>query len=114
TKTGFFASMPAPLKLIAPPIVRKDMKRKLFHQGVGRHTPEEIAEIGKMDLIALSGILGDKTFLLGEEPTSFDASVYAFTASFLFVPIPTPFKELIENTQNLRAYSERMRKRYYA
>ena len=38
-------------------------------QGIGRLSPEQIEEIGKDDLRAISNFLGDKKFLMGIKPT---------------------------------------------
>jgi glutathione S-transferase len=114
TKTGFFEKMPAALKLIAPPVVRSKMRTKLDHQGMGRHSAEEIADIGKADLEALAGVLEDKTFLFGNEPTSFDAIAFAFTGGQIYVPIASPIKTFLESHPKLRPYTDRIRNRYFA
>jgi glutathione S-transferase len=114
TRNAFFESMPAALKLIAPPIVRSGMRKKLDHHGVGRHSPEEIADLGKADMQAISDVLEDKTFLFGDEPTSYDAVVFAFLAGQLFVPIETPVKAFVQSKSNLRAYTDRVDKRWFA
>ena len=38
-------------------------------QGIGRLPPEQVAEIGKEDLRAISNYLGEKKFLMGDNPT---------------------------------------------
>ncbi|WP_414641306.1 glutathione S-transferase C-terminal domain-containing protein [Archangium sp.] len=37
-------------------------------------------------------MLGDKPFLLGESPTSFDAAFYAFIVSILAFPVDSPLR----------------------
>lgn len=43
--------------------------KKVKAQGIGVHKPEEIVEMGKEDLKALSELLADKPFFFGDEPT---------------------------------------------
>ena len=47
-------------------------------QGIGLHTKEEILEIGHKDLKALSTFLGDKPYLMGENFTTVDCTLFAF------------------------------------
>jgi glutathione S-transferase len=56
------------------------MLDELGGHGMGRHTADEIENLGRADLTALSNLLGDKPYLLGAEPTSYDATVYSFVA----------------------------------
>lgn len=44
------------------------MKKAKAH-GIGLHSQEEIIELGKNDLRALSDLLSDKPFVFGNEPT---------------------------------------------
>lgn len=44
------------------------MKKARAH-GIGVHSQEEIVELGKSDLRALSDLLADKPFMFGNEPT---------------------------------------------
>ncbi len=48
--------------------------------GMGRHSPEEIVELGAWSLTALSEMLGSKSFMMGHRPTSVDAIVFAMLA----------------------------------
>ena len=45
---------------------------ELRGHGMGRHSADEVENIGKADLVALSDFLGENPYLLGEEPTSYD------------------------------------------
>lgn len=44
------------------------MKKAKAH-GIGVHSQEEILEFGKNDLRVLSGLLSDRPFFFGNEPT---------------------------------------------
>ncbi len=112
---------PILLKMLPPVIggaVFKMIRRKVLSsgraQGTLLHSGEEIYAIGKADLDALTALLGDQPFMLGAEPSSVDATVYAFVTGFLRFPADSPVKRHAEAQPNLVAYCERMRQRYYA
>jgi glutathione S-transferase len=59
-------------------------------------------------------VLGDKPFLLGESPTSFDATVYAFIKSIAAYPVDSPLRRHALAQQNLVRYLERFEQRFMA
>jgi glutathione S-transferase len=109
-KKDFFGSLPKVLQWFVPMIVRRKIKKALYVQGLGRHSREVIYALGKKDLLTIAAYLYAQPFVFGEEPTSIDACVYAFLASILFAPIPSPLKQYAEQLPELLAYCERMKK----
>ena len=109
----FFSDLPLILRSVVPAIVRKDTLKKLDGHGMGRHSREEIYEIGKRDVKALSDFLGGKPFLLGNEPTSLDATGYAFVANLLRIELPSVLADYARQFDNLREYCDRMEERYW-
>jgi glutathione S-transferase len=57
--------------------------------------------------------MGDKPYLLGEHPTSVDATLYAWLIHAMRVPFASPIREYGNALPNLVAYCDRMRDRYY-
>lgn len=114
TRKAFFDWMKPPLKWIVPPIARRGLRRELHGHGMGRHTRDEIMTIGCRDLTAVADLLGDKPYLMGSEPTSLDATGYAFLANVLWIPLDSPLKSHAESRANLGAYCARMKARYFA
>ena len=110
----FFESIPTPARQIVRPIMRRRVARMLRAQGIGRHTPEEIAALGARDIDAIAAYLGDKPFLMGAAPTAADASVYAQIVAILTPEPPSGLKQAAARHANLVAYCERMRARYFA
>ena len=109
----FFDPLP---RLVRPWLtrwIRSRVKSTLKAQGMGRHRPEEIEELARRDLRAVSVLLGDQAFLLGEEPCGADASLYAFVAGCLCPHFRTPIREAAESLPNLVAYEQRMKARFY-
>ena len=108
-----FASVPQSLRSIVAGFFRHRVKRTLFGQGIGRHTPNEIYELGREDLQAVSDILDDNDFIQGERPSSFDCSVHAFIAGAIQCSFDTPLKTSGRALPNLVAYNDRMNALYY-
>ena len=100
--------------VIVDRLIRKKIRAALHAQGVGRHAPADIYRRGCEDLTAVAALLGDKPYLLGEQPTSVDASLFAFTAGLWLFPADNPLKRHLARHGNLVAYVERMYTRYYA
>ena len=113
-REAFFAKLPAPLRLVIPHFARRGIRAQLHGHGMGRHSREEIYAIGCRDLTALADFLGDKPYFLGAQPTSLDASAYAFLANLLWVPVESVMKAHARRYPQLTAYCERMKARYYA
>ncbi len=114
TKPAFFGALPPVVRDLVATLARRGQFKELHGQGVGRHTTEEIYALGKADLTALSDALGDKPYFLGDRPTSLDATAYAFLANLLWAPIDSPLTRHARSLQNLAAYGNRMKQRYYA
>jgi glutathione S-transferase len=98
---------------LVPPLIRRGIRKALHAHGLGRHRPEELLEMGKADVSAVAALLGDKPFLLGERPTSFDATVYAMVVSITAFPVDSPLRRYTLEQRNLVRYCERFRERYF-
>jgi glutathione S-transferase len=104
-----FGFLPGPLRAIVPPVVRRRVARTLNGQGTLRHSPEEIYGLGLRDIDALAGLLGDRPYMLGDKPTSLDASAAGSLINILHAPVETPLKAGTARHANLVAYADRMR-----
>jgi glutathione S-transferase len=92
---------------------RQRVRDKLDHHGLGRHSDAEIAELGGKSLDALSAFLGDKPYLMGEEPCGADATVCGFTAAVLTPFFTGTLRNRAESHANLIAYRDRMMAQFY-
>jgi glutathione S-transferase len=110
----FFASVPALLRPLIMRISRNGVRRDLHGHGLGRHPREEIYRRAAEDIESLSAELGDQPYFLGGEPTSVDASAYAFLAGCWMAQLDTPLKALVGKHHNLTAYCTRMTGRCFA
>lgn len=114
TKRAYFGFMPPVLRVVIPELIRKGVIRDFYGHGMGRHSVAEIYELGCRDISALSDYLDDKPFFMGREPTSLDATAYAWIANIVVPPLASPLKTHAQSLPNLTAYIERMRTRYFA
>ncbi|XP_042867424.1 isoprene-epoxide--glutathione S-transferase-like [Penaeus japonicus] len=73
------ANVPLYMRL-GMPLFRWKIMRDLRVQGMGKHSPEEVEDMVKKDLAALSLYLGEKPFLMGKEPSEVDCTVFGFLA----------------------------------
>jgi glutathione S-transferase len=110
---SFFKVAPAPIRPIAKAVVLRKLKRTIVGHGMGRHSKAQIEELGRRDLDAIAGILGDKPYLMGAEPCGADAAVFGSVAACLCKIFDTPVRTAAESHANLVAYCDRMMKRFY-
>ena len=109
----FFDGLPGPLRPLVAKLVRsKTMKATRAH-GLGRHTRAEIERFAIRDLAALSTILGDKAYLMGETPFAADAAVFGMVAAVLTPVFDSPIRDAAEGFANLVEYRDRVEAKYF-
>src|SRR5262249_37106004 len=79
----FFNKIPAPIRPLLTAVVRRQLRKTLHGQGLGRHSPDEIIKLGTRSIDAIADFLGDKPFFMGGEPTGVDATMFAFACAVL-------------------------------
>jgi glutathione S-transferase len=109
----FFDAAPALLRPLIKAMIRRQLRRTLHGQGIGRYSDAERAILAERAIAALAGILGDKPYLMGAAPCGADATVFAFTASALCPLFPVAMRKCAEGHANLVAYRDRMMQQYY-
>jgi len=97
--------------------LRRDLQARkqaeLHAQGLGRHTPTEIAELGTRSIDALAVLLGDRPWLMGDAPSGVDATAFGMLACVITPFFDTPLRRAAEAHANLTAYVARLMRRYY-
>lgn len=111
---AFFKAVPAPLRPLVVAMVKRKVRRNLDGHGIGRHSDAERLVLARRGLDAAAAILGDKPWLMGEEPTGGDAALGAFMIAGLCPLFASPVRAEIEARPALCAYAERVRARYFA
>lgn len=109
-----FDRLPLPLRLIIPGIVRRGVRKQLLAQGMGRHTADEIYRFGASDLAAIETQLGDQAFMLGQTPSSLDATAYGFLANLIDTDFDNPLNRKARGSPRLVDYCARIRQDYFA
>lgn len=104
---AFFQRLPLPLRPVLARLVRNQIRRELYEQGMGRHTRAEIEMLAARDLEALAALIGEGPWLMGPTPCGADATVFAFVASALCPVFDTPIRSAAAAHANLTAYCER-------
>lgn len=112
-KATFFGGLPPVLRDVISALLRRNTRRDVKGQGMGRHTPEEVYARIAQDLQAVSDYLGDQPFMMGREPTTIDATVYGFVGNVVMANIKTPLTALAQQHPNLLAYCARMTERCF-
>ncbi len=113
-KSRFFKSLPPVVRNIAPNLVRRNTKKSLHAQGMGRLTQDEVLELSNQVLHSLSVLLGDKPYFFGREPASFDAIAYGHLAGMILSEFIGPFVDQAKSYDNLVAYCQRIQAEFFA
>ena len=94
-------------------IIRRNLLKQAYQQGIGRHSHQQIYEIGIEDLKAIAIYLQQKTFFFGEKPCSLDCTIYSFLITILRAPIPCPLKECVEIIPEFQRYCQNITSNYF-
>lgn len=101
----------------APEGVREEVYRQVNANvravGVGRHSDDEIADLGEKSLACLSQLMGGQRFMMGDGMTSVDAIVFGQLAAILTPFFDSPLRRRAERFDNLLDYRDRMMRRFY-
>lgn len=109
----FFDGAPEHLRAQLREEAYERVKRNLHGHGIGRHSVQEIVELGDRSLSALSTLLGSKPYLLGDRPRASDATAFAELAALLTPFFQSPLRTRALEYKNLVAYTARMMRQYY-
>lgn len=88
--------------------IRLQLKKQAHAQGLGRHSINEIYEIGHKDLTAISQFLADKPYFLGQQFSAIDATLYSFLVTILKQPIESQLQKSVKTFPNLLAYVQKI------
>ncbi len=83
-------------------------------QGIARHSEEEIFLIVSADFQALSDFLADKPFFMGTQPTTLDATAYAYIGNVIKPPFKSPIVDYVRRLENLCQHYERMTRAFFS
>lgn len=99
--------------LVANRFLRGRIRKQLWAQGLGRHPHATRMRRGCEDWTAISALLGDRPWLLGDRPRTIDATVYGFLASVVRTPIDDEIRRHVLGLPNLVAYVDRATRAWF-
>lgn len=82
-------------------------------QGIARHTPAEVADLGTRSLHSLSMLLGEKPFVMGEAPSAVDGIALGVLAGIFAPGFDSPLRRAASRLENLGDYVDRAMARFY-
>lgn len=95
-------------------VAQRIAKQQLNAQGLGRHSIAEVHSIARKDLQSLSEVLHDKPFMMGQEPSLVDASVFGLLVQFVWQDESSAQHAMVHSEfKNLVGYCDRMKERYW-
>ena len=106
-KRAFFGEMPLLARFLIPILARRGSKQRLWGQGVGRYTAEEVDARAYEAVKNLSQTLGEKPFFLGDKPCWVDCSMYGFVTNLMIPDFPRGASLWVREFDNLVAYETR-------
>ena len=110
----YFSALGMPSFVVGPALflTRRSVLRDLKGQGTGRHDLETAVRFGKELVTSLADFIGDGPYVMGERPTTYDATAYAFAALIVHAEFTCPVREHAKQHGNLLEYLDRVRERH--
>jgi glutathione S-transferase len=108
-----FDAVPAPIRPLVARMVRGQMRKILWVQGLLRHSDQDIIEAGVNDWGAVLAVMSEGPFFFGDRPTTADAIVFATLATTVLTPIESPIRDFLQSHPKCVTYAERMRSRFF-
>ncbi|MBY6159787.1 glutathione S-transferase family protein [Mameliella alba] len=113
-KFAFFASVPAPFRVVVSDIMRRQVVQGLKTQGIARFSEADRLTLLGADLDALTVQLGEGEWLFGDRPTAADATTLPVLSMIDRLPVQTGLRANLRARGNLMDYVARGRARLYA
>lgn len=113
TRDAVLAAIPGVIRPLAGWVIRRQLRAAQRAQGMGRHSRAERYDMTARDIQAVSAELGGRAFMMGDETTSLDATVFAFLSGIVDPPFPSPAVDEVRRHANLMAYLPRMKARFF-
>lgn len=101
-------SLPSFLTPLVARLSQRGIMKTLRAQGLGRHGPETIWQMGTADIQALAHWLGNRPWGFGDAPTTVDACLAAFVGNIVRTPWNNPLTAATLKHASLVAHFERV------
>lgn len=103
-----FDDVPWPLRALVFAMVRRQVRRDLWGQGLGRRPESEILELAQEDLRALEQAIGDGRFLGGEELSAADCAAHGLLDQVLSADLDDAFAGCVRERPVFVRYHQRV------
>lgn len=115
TRAEYFSDLPWGLRKLVSGKARKGMVKALYGQGMGRHSLDEVIDIGNQIVDDLALVLGDKRTLFGTPNlTIADIVMYAHLDHFVHSNIPyNPVGDYVKSKPYLVTFINSVTKRFF-
>jgi len=113
TKQAIFSVLPPVISDVGALVYRRRIKGQILGHGLGRLSHAEAFDLGKEDLDALSGFLADKSYFLGDKPTTLDTSAFGVLVNIVACPAESPLKVHVLSKANLVDYCKRIQTEFF-
>jgi len=95
-------------------MIQREVAKQAHGQGMGRHSMEELMHIAELEFRSLSSFLGTKKFLMGDQPSEVDCSMFGMLATIYWHDTDFPMRKLMMGElDNLASYCERMKAEFW-
>ncbi|MEL6342513.1 MAG: glutathione S-transferase family protein [Myxococcota bacterium] len=112
-KSTLFAEVAWPIRPLVYQMVRRNVVRTLYGQGIGRRPESEILAVVRDDLDALEEAIEGRTFLGGSALAAVDLSVHGLLDQLVTSTFADPFIQAVKERSSLVAYHRRVDTRVY-
>jgi glutathione S-transferase len=110
---NFFAGIPGIIRPMVKSLVRRQQRKRMNLQGLGRHTAAEKAELAIGDIAAVENTLSEGGYLLGPRPSGADASVFSFLWSLSAPIFESQAKDYLRSRPRIMSYIGTMQAQYF-
>ena len=108
TRDLFFKDAPWPVRHLVFPMLVRRIRRDLKGQGLGRHSPDEIAAFGVNDIKAIETAM-EGPFFFGKKSASLDATLYGSLENIASSPVKNAMQEYCLGSEKIGAFLNAMR-----
>jgi glutathione S-transferase len=105
---GFFGAFPPVIRNLISTLARRQMRKTLDLQGLGRHSLNQQKEFARRDLQALASVLTNSRYIVGDKLSVFDFSVTSMLSGLLDNVPSTWMTEIGQEFPELQHYAERI------
>lgn len=109
----YFDVIPAPMRGLVAWMVRRQVNRNMWGQGMSRHSRADICRLAGRMLTSVSDVMGDNKYLMGSRACGADAAVFSFMANCLCPVFDSEVLTHPRSHKNLVDYNQRMMAEFY-